>query len=117
VALTSWDKKIPSHQEGPIFIEAERSELTKRGAFFNSPLPTVYQRRVFACSTPSYSHGLARYLIHSLRSAPSYRTVVRLRKPRPAGGRAGMSTNTQNVAPMGRVNPTRMAGDDHHLAS
>src|ERR1700687_648747 len=97
------DKEKPPLQEGPIFT-LERSELAKRGAFslprsrqsptngFRSPSPSV----------ASYGH-CARIWFTPYVQPPSYRTVVRLRKPRPAGRHAGCDTSTQNVVQNGHV--------------
>src|SRR6266851_26564 len=101
-------------QEGRIF-ERPNAPSSPSAGRFQFPAPDSHQLTGFA--RIAFSHqlqALRAYLVNSLRSAPSYRTVVRLRKQRPAGGRAGHDTSTQNVAPMGHVNPTRMAGDDHH---
>jgi hypothetical protein len=35
------EQKVPSPTRGADIHQVERSELTKRGAFFMSPLPTV----------------------------------------------------------------------------
>src|ERR1700687_4187660 len=94
------DKEKPPLQEGPIFT-LERSELAKRGAF---SLPRSRQSptngfRSLSPSVASYGH-CARIWFTPYVQPPSYRTVVRLRKPRPAGRHAGCDTSTQNVVQM-----------------
>src|SRR5713226_8779222 len=76
-------------QEGRIF-ERPNAPSSPSAGRFQFPAPDSHQ--LTGIARIAFSHQLQAvfaYLVNSLRSAPSYRTVVRLRKPKPAGGRAG----------------------------
>ena len=108
------DKEIPSLFKRGKYVSLNAPSSPSAGRF-QFPAPDSHQLTGFA--RIAFSHQLQAvraYLVNSLRSAPSYRTVVRLRKPRPAGGHAGCGHEHANVARISLVNPTRMAGDDHH---